>query len=110
MIARVAAAFVALAAATATVGATAVIPRGQCNTGPVQCCNSVHSSSSDSSKLIISLLALDVKDVVGDIGLGCSPINVVGVSSGNACSTNTVCCQNNSVGGLINIGCVPVSL
>lgn len=40
MIARVATAIVALAAATA-VGATAITRRGECNTGPVQCCNSV---------------------------------------------------------------------
>ncbi|KAI0764928.1 fungal hydrophobin [Fomes fomentarius] len=65
---------------------------GSCSTGPVQCCNSTE------------------KGIVGDIGLGCSPITVIGAGTGSACSSNAVCCQNNNVGGLISIGCVPVIL
>ncbi|KAJ8454312.1 hypothetical protein ONZ51_g13098 [Trametes cubensis] len=49
-------------------------------------------------------------DITGLIGLGCSPITVVGVGSGNACSSNAVCCTNNNVGGLLSIGCVPIDL
>ncbi|KAI0764922.1 hydrophobin [Fomes fomentarius] len=70
------------------------------------------SSQSDSpaAAKIIALLGIDLKGVVTQVGLTCSPINVIGVGSGNSCSAKTVCCQNNSYGGAISIGCVPVSL
>ena len=35
--------------------------------------------------------------VTGQLGLGCSPLSVVGAGGGNACSAQPVCCQNNNV-------------
>ncbi|KAI9063613.1 fungal hydrophobin [Trametes sanguinea] len=91
MVARIAASFVALVAAT-VVGATAV-PRGgsECNTGPIQCCDEKYDG------------------ILGIFGQ-CSPLNVIGVGGGASCSGTPVCCQNNNVGGLISVGCVPVVL
>ncbi|KAI8970910.1 fungal hydrophobin [Trametes punicea] len=80
-----------------------------CNTGPVQCCNSVESSTSAAGSAILSLLGVVLQDVTTTIGLGCSPISAVGLGS-STCSANAVCCQNNNVGGLISIGCLPVEL
>ncbi|KAI0330322.1 fungal hydrophobin [Cubamyces sp. BRFM 1775] len=91
--------------------APASTPTGSsCSTGPVQCCNSVESSNSAAASLLLGLLGIVLGDITGLIGLDCSPINVVGVGSGNACSSNVVCCTNNNVGGLISIGCLPISL
>ncbi|OJT07050.1 Fruiting body protein SC3 [Trametes pubescens] len=108
MIAPVAAAFVALAAATA-VGATAIIPRSTCSTGEIQCCNSVESAKSAGVAALLGLLGVVVQDVTAQVGLTCSPISVVGAGGGN-CKATTVCCENNSYGGLVSIGCVPVVL
>ncbi|EIN06924.1 fungal hydrophobin, partial [Punctularia strigosozonata HHB-11173 SS5] len=81
----------------------------QCNTGSLQCCNSVESASSASASLLLGLLGivLDAVDVL--IGVTCSPISVIGLG-GSSCSANPVCCENNSFGGLISIGCVPITL
>nr|AGC26950.1 hydrophobin [Polyporus umbellatus] len=84
--------------------------RQSCSTGSIQCCNTVEDAKSASASLLLGLLGIVVGDITGLIGLNCSPLNVVGVGSGNACSANAVCCQNNNVGGLISIGCVPVIL
>ncbi|KAF5393175.1 hypothetical protein D9757_001292 [Collybiopsis confluens] len=106
-LAFVSAALASLAVATPT-------PRGgepasSCSTGPVQCCNSVQSASSSVVGLLLGLLGIVLSDLNVDVGLTCSPISVVGVGS-SGCSAQAVCCQDNSHGGLISIGCVPVQL
>ncbi|KAI0646332.1 fungal hydrophobin [Trametes meyenii] len=83
---------------------------GSCSTGPVQCCNSAVEANSASGNLLLGLLGIVLGDLTGLIGLNCSPLSVIGVGSGNACSSNVVCCTNNNVGGLISIGCAPISL
>ncbi|KAI0746819.1 fungal hydrophobin-domain-containing protein [Daedaleopsis nitida] len=95
---------------TVTVTAPASAPTGACSTGPIQCCNSVSKASDPVSSLLLGLLGIVVEGVDVLLGLDCSPITVIGVGSGSACSANTVCCQNNNVGGLISIGCIPIIL
>ncbi|KAI0650701.1 fungal hydrophobin [Trametes meyenii] len=80
-----------------------------CNTGPVQCCNSVESANSASAAGLISALGIVLDDVTAQVGLGCSPISVIGAGS-NSCASKPVCCQNNSWGSLISVGCAPVEL
>ncbi|THU91476.1 fungal hydrophobin [Dendrothele bispora CBS 962.96] len=84
-------------------------PASQCNTGPVQCCNSVQSADSKSVAGLLSLLGIVVQDVNALVGVTCSPISVIGVG-GDSCSANPVCCENNSFNGIVAIGCVPVDL
>ncbi|KAI0653913.1 fungal hydrophobin-domain-containing protein [Cubamyces menziesii] len=84
--------------------------RQSCSTGAIQCCNSVVDSNSASANILLGLLGIVLGDITGLIGLDCSPINVVGIGSGNACSANAVCCTNNNVGGLLSIGCLPIEL
>ncbi|KAI0669388.1 fungal hydrophobin, partial [Trametes maxima] len=81
-----------------------------CSTGDIQCCESISKADSAAASKVLGLLGVVVQDVNAIVGLNCSPISVVGVGSGNACSANTVCCENNSFGGLISIGCLPVTL
>ncbi|EJF63708.1 fungal hydrophobin [Dichomitus squalens LYAD-421 SS1] len=85
-------------------------PASSCSTGPVQCCNTVTTASDPAAAGILGLLGIVLQDLTVAVGLSCSPISVIGVGTGNACSANAVCCQDNSLGGLISIGCVPVTL
>ncbi|KAK1231450.1 hypothetical protein PQX77_005430 [Marasmius sp. AFHP31] len=82
---------------------------GSCNTGPIQCCNSVTSAKDPVASLLIGLLGIVLQDVNVLVGLTCSPITVIGGGNGG-CNANPVCCENNSHGGLISIGCIPISL
>ncbi|KAI1785645.1 fungal hydrophobin [Ganoderma leucocontextum] len=109
--------FSRLAAVSALAFAVLAVAAGDCNTGSMQCCNSVEDSKSVAGATLLSTLVeplatlgLNVQDVTGQIGLQCSPLSAVGVGASNACSAKPVCCQNNNVGGLISIGCVPISL
>ncbi|KAJ8488970.1 hypothetical protein ONZ51_g3231 [Trametes cubensis] len=96
--------FTALAAATP-------VPQGSasCNTGPISCCQDVRSASDGAVTTLLGLLGVVLQDVTASVGLNCSPISVIGVGGG-ACSATPVCCENNNVGGLISIGCIPIIL
>ncbi|KAI0717349.1 fungal hydrophobin-domain-containing protein [Cerioporus squamosus] len=100
---------------TGTCTATAPVvtvtePASNCTTGPIQCCEAIQSANSAPGKVILGLLGIILKDLDVVLGLNCDPITGVGVGSGNACTAVTVCCENNSVGSLISIGCIPVFL
>ncbi|KAI0833708.1 fungal hydrophobin-domain-containing protein [Trametes gibbosa] len=81
---------------------------GNCNTGPVQCCNSVKKANDGVIGAILGLLEL-ILDPEVLVGVQCSPLSGVGVG-GSSCSATPVCCENNSHGGLISIGCIPIIL
>ncbi|KAK0436440.1 hydrophobin [Armillaria borealis] len=81
-----------------------------CNTGPVQCCNSVQSSDTPGVESLLGLLGI-VLGGPAQVGLGCSPLSVVGLlPSGDACSQQTVCCEDNHFNGLVNVGCTPINI
>ncbi|KAF9473249.1 hydrophobin [Pholiota conissans] len=81
-----------------------------CNTGPVQCCNSVTSSESPVISTLLGLLGVVLGDVTTQVGLTCSPLSVVGLGSGSSCTSQPVCCENNSFNGVVAIGCSPINL
>ncbi|KAI0826132.1 fungal hydrophobin-domain-containing protein [Irpex lacteus] len=89
---------------------TTTISAGNCNTGSIQCCNSVESANSSAASTILGLLGIVLTDPSVLVGLTCSPISVIGVGTGSSCSARPVCCENNSFGSLISIGCIPISL
>ncbi|KAF8154175.1 fungal hydrophobin-domain-containing protein [Crassisporium funariophilum] len=82
---------------------------GQCNTGPIQCCNQV--GTVDSLGLADDFeakgIVIDPFDAV--IAVNCSPITIGGVG-GNSCNAQPVCCNNNTYNGLVNVGCVVVNI
>ncbi|KAF8065012.1 hydrophobin [Lyophyllum atratum] len=80
----------------------------QCNTGPVQCCNSVTQANNPVAALLIGLLGIVVGPTVA-VGLTCSPLSIIGIG-GNSCTSQPVCCTNNSFNGLIAIGCSPINI
>ncbi|KAI1797439.1 fungal hydrophobin [Ganoderma leucocontextum] len=81
-----------------------------CNTGSVQCCNQVSKANDNIVSTILGLIGLG--GTAGDVlvGLQCSPLSVVGIGSASSCSQRPVCCENNSQGGLVSIGCIPITL
>ncbi|KAJ6512331.1 fungal hydrophobin [Mycena vulgaris] len=90
----------------------AAIPTNTPPTTPTaQCCTSVQSSSQITSILgptIGGLLDVLLGGVAVPVGLGCSPITVIG----NNCGSTTVNCDSTqNVGGtLIAINCLPITL
>ncbi|KAH9919983.1 fungal hydrophobin [Epithele typhae] len=85
-------------------------PTSSCTIGPIQCCQSTTAATSPAGTALLGLLGIVVEGVDVLLGLNCSPITVIGVGSGSSCSATTVCCENNSQGGLVSIGCVPIIL
>ncbi len=54
-------------------------------------------ASSASGAALLGLLGIVLQDTNVLLGVDCSPITVIGVGSGSACSANAVCCENNNV-------------
>ncbi|KAI9069428.1 hydrophobin 2 [Trametes sanguinea] len=100
----------AIAAAPLLATATPLEARQTCSTGAIQCCETTTTANSAAASAILGLLGVVVQDVTAIVGLNCSPVNVVGVGGSNACQAQAVCCEDNSHGSLISIGCLPVSL
>ncbi|KAJ7128511.1 hypothetical protein C8R44DRAFT_873228 [Mycena epipterygia] len=73
-----------------------------------QCCSSVQSSSSSAVSAVAALLGLDLSGLTVPIGLGCSPITVIG----NNCGGTEVTCDapEEEWGSLIAINCIPITL
>ncbi|KAI0738058.1 fungal hydrophobin [Daedaleopsis nitida] len=84
--------------------------RQNCDTGAIQCCQSTETAGSTAGSALLGLLGVAVQDLNVLLGVNCSPITVIGVGTGGSCNAQTVCCQDNSHGGLVSIGCVPVTL
>ncbi|OCB86232.1 fungal hydrophobin [Sanghuangporus baumii] len=81
----------------------------QCNTGELQCCDSVQSSSSNAIAALLSILGVVLQGVDVPVGVTCSPITVVGAGSAG-CDAAPVCCENNNFNGLISLGCTPINI
>jgi len=82
---------------------------GWCTTGSAQCCESVESASNPVAKTLLGLLGIVLSDLDILVGITCSPINILGLGLGE-CWEKPVCCENNDFGGLISIGCSPISI
>ncbi|KAJ3476452.1 hypothetical protein NLI96_g11146 [Meripilus lineatus] len=99
---------------TITVTATATPTGGsgqtECHTGPIQCCRQVQAANGGGPiTQLLGLLGIVVAPLNAIVGTDCSPLSIIGVGQ-LTCSAHTVCCQNNNVGGLISIGCIPIFL
>ncbi|KAF9477851.1 hydrophobin [Pholiota conissans] len=81
-----------------------------CNTGSLQCCNSVTDSNAPGVAALLSLVGVAVGSITGQVGVTCSPISAIGVGAGSSCTAQPVCCENNSFNGVVAIGCSPINL
>ncbi|KIJ51344.1 hypothetical protein M422DRAFT_157875, partial [Sphaerobolus stellatus SS14] len=81
----------------------------QCNTGAVQCCNSIEKADSPSATRLLGLVGATVADPNVLVGLGCTDVNVL-AANGLNCAQQPACCEENQFNGLVNVGCTPASL
>ncbi|EIW85899.1 fungal hydrophobin [Coniophora puteana RWD-64-598 SS2] len=88
---------------------TSTEPASSCDTGSLQCCDTVTSAKSESASAILGLLGVVLSNLDVLVGLTCSPISVLS-SGSSGCTADPVCCENNNFSGLISLGCVPVNL
>ena len=73
----------AIAAVATSVLAFGPATEYKCNTGEVQCCNSLQSAGNYDSKWVSSLFDVDVKQVTGQAGFKCNPITGIGKGDGS---------------------------
>ncbi|KAF8198089.1 hydrophobin [Pholiota molesta] len=86
-----------------------------CNTGKVQCSYQLHRQlprvlRHPGFTQILALVGVNAQGFTGQAGLTCSPITVIGASSGSQCTTQPVCCENNNFNGVAALGCTPINL
>ncbi|EAU80707.1 hydrophobin-251 [Coprinopsis cinerea okayama7 len=113
MFARLTSALLAFTLVSAVVaGGHKNVDYQQCNGGKIQCCNSVQDSKSLDQSLtkLLGLLKVDVKQITGQVGTGCTSLNVLGVGGGSSCTQQKVCCTNNSFNGVVALGCSPINV
>ncbi|KAG2144119.1 fungal hydrophobin-domain-containing protein [Suillus bovinus] len=83
---------------------------GQCNTGNIQCCQRTQTVDEyNKNATAHGAIPIDA-DILGHVGLYCSPISVIGAGAGATCSQEPLCCSDNQYYGLINIGCTPINI
>ncbi|KAI0314188.1 fungal hydrophobin-domain-containing protein [Amylostereum chailletii] len=100
--------FVALVAIL--VSSVAAHPSASCGTGAIKCCNSIQPASSQDSTKALDGLDIPIESLETPIGLTCTPIPILAVN-GQGCAAQTACCSGNTFnGGLVNMGCTPISL
>lgn len=69
---------------TVTITETATVTAvSECNTGSIQCCDSLSSSSNPVTGLLLGLLGVVVEGINVPIGITCTPITVLGIGSGS---------------------------
>ncbi|KAG1831030.1 fungal hydrophobin-domain-containing protein [Suillus variegatus] len=90
--------------------ANPLVHRGdsQCDTGNIQCCQQTQTVD-EYNKNATAHGKIPI-DILGRVGLGCSPITIVGTGAGATCSQEPLCCSDNQYYGLINIGCTPINI
>ncbi|GLB42779.1 putative hydrophobin [Lyophyllum shimeji] len=80
MFARVSAFFLFFVLALCTsASAAALAVRDQCNTGSIQCCNSVQAVNDPLTGTLAGLLGVVLDGLTGQVGLGRSPLSIIGV-------------------------------
>ncbi|KAI0930636.1 hypothetical protein AcW1_003605 [Taiwanofungus camphoratus] len=80
----------------------------QCDSGTIQCCDTVAPAYSASVAPVLKALKINVDDENKQVALGCGG-SAVGVGAGSSCTSAPICCENNYF-GLIGIGCISITL
>ncbi|KAF8128621.1 hydrophobin 2 [Boletus edulis] len=80
-----------------------------CNSGSVNCCQSVQSSDSYQIIELFGYLGIPLPGGNTQIGLTCSPVTLGGSSTGSICTQQTVCCTGNTFYG-VSTACSPINI
>ncbi|KAG2153624.1 hydrophobin [Suillus bovinus] len=83
---------------------------GQCNTGNVQCCESATTTSEYNASARRNGLAELPTTLSGYVGQSCTPLGIAALSSGASCRQQPMCCSNNQMNGVVNVGCTPINI
>ncbi|KAG2035146.1 fungal hydrophobin-domain-containing protein [Suillus americanus] len=82
----------------------------QCDTGNIQCCQKTQTAEEyNKNATAHGAIPIDI-DILGRVGLSCTPISVIGTGAGATCSQEPLCCSDNQYHGLVNIGCTPINI
>ncbi|PPR00782.1 hypothetical protein CVT24_000747 [Panaeolus cyanescens] len=81
-----------------------------CNSGPVQCCNSVQQVGSYDATAIAALIGVAAQDITGQLGVQCNPITGIGAGTGANCASSPVCCEKNFQNQLVGVNCSPITV
>ncbi|KDR71747.1 hypothetical protein GALMADRAFT_126674 [Galerina marginata CBS 339.88] len=96
----------------AALSATSVLAGGiedSCNTGTIQCCNSLNApTSAAATDALAGLIGVVIQGLTGQVGLGCNPITVIGTGTGANCQAAPACCDHVVSNSLIGIDCSPI--
>ncbi|EMD35900.1 hypothetical protein CERSUDRAFT_96125 [Gelatoporia subvermispora B] len=99
----------ALLAAPALVVALPQSSGSECQPAQVQCCDTMAPGDSDHMRAVGKALKMNV-DESKWYGTGCSQSGLLGLGGGTSCTTSPMCCEGNDFGGLIGLGCLPISI
>lgn len=75
--------FATLAAVAAIAVATPTPRTGECNTGPVHCCDKVTNAGDADAQGVINSVGAIVDDLTVSVGLECNPFTVIGGGAGS---------------------------
>ncbi|KAF8809958.1 hypothetical protein BYT27DRAFT_7063152, partial [Phlegmacium glaucopus] len=80
----------------------------KCKTEQLHCCKSAQLPTAPAATTALGPLGVSATTISGLVGLTCTQITATGGS--DSCSTQPVCCTDNSFGGTVSLGCNPVNL
>jgi hypothetical protein len=81
-----------------------------CETGSLQCCNSVHKASDpEITNMLGPLSGILYPDPNTNVGVACTPLSVIGLNS-NSCTAQPACCGNLVISGLLTSPCTPFQI
>ncbi|TIA93832.1 hypothetical protein E3P92_00695 [Wallemia ichthyophaga] len=96
--------------------------KGSCNVGDVKVCTGADFVLSLANNSLVNIVKdyqeatgeekdlIGLNDIVGQIGIECSQIPILGVALQDMCKVTPVCCEKVEQNGLINLGCSPLSV
>ncbi|KIJ40368.1 hypothetical protein M422DRAFT_173821, partial [Sphaerobolus stellatus SS14] len=74
-----------------------------CTAGAARCCNYVTTVDDPAAATILKgLIDVIVRPITALVGLGCTPITVVGTGGGANCTQQPVCCTDNRFERLVS--------
>ncbi|KDQ62779.1 hypothetical protein JAAARDRAFT_203827 [Jaapia argillacea MUCL 33604] len=84
----------------------------QCDTGSLNCCNSVQDYNSPTVGNLLGPLQIILQGLEGQAGVDCTPVTVMGGEVGSNCDSHSLCCTGGvkQSGNLVAVGCTPFSI